>query len=179
MPNYMHIWLFFLVFRLFWENMTQTFLFSNFTLFLLPHLPFHSLVDYKVLHHTLTLTYSWFQLIIIVTTLCATANRCGKYKCASPETDRGFQTWSFNTALGSEADVYLWCGRRREGWSGFNASVLHERQQLVRYLGQYIFGQSGHAEHLVPGSVDVVPERHKLEKYNLEMSFLIELNNLK
>lgn len=61
-------------------------------------------------------------------------------------------------------DVYLWCRRGGEGWSGFNASALHERQQLVRDLGKDIFGQSSHAEHLVPGSVNVVPERHKLNQ---------------
>lgn len=45
----------------------------------------------------------------------------------------------------------------------FDSSALHEGQQLVGDLGQDVLGQPGHAEDLVPGSVDVVSERDELE----------------
>lgn len=46
---------------------------------------------------------------------------------------------------GSEMYVDVWCRRVGQGRSGFNATTLHERQQLLRDLSQHIFGQTSHA----------------------------------
>lgn len=60
--------------------------------------------------------------------------------------------------------MYVDMRGRRVGQSRprFDATALHERQQLLRNLSQYILGQTSHAQHLISRTVDVVPERHKL-----------------
>lgn len=45
---------------------------------------------------------------------------------------------------------------------GFNGSALHVGDQLVRDLSQYVFSQSGHAQHMVTCAVHVVSEWYKL-----------------
>lgn len=49
-------------------------------------------------------------------------------------------------------------------WGGvrFNSSALHVGDQLVGDLGQYIFRQPSHAQHVVASAVHVVSERDKL-----------------
>lgn len=66
---------------------------------------------------------------------------------------------------GGGLDVLVQLRQRRGGerQPRFNSSALHEGQQLVGDLGQDVLGQPGHAEDLVPGSVDVVSERDELE----------------
>lgn len=64
--------------------------------------------------------------------------------------------------LESEVYVDMWCRRVGQRRSGFDATALHERQQLLRDLSQYILGQTSHAEHLISRAVNVVPEWHKL-----------------
>lgn len=64
--------------------------------------------------------------------------------------------------MGSEMNVEMWWRRVGQSRSGFDATALHERQQLLRDLGQYVLGQTSHAQHLISRAVDVVPERHKL-----------------
>lgn len=64
---------------------------------------------------------------------------------------------------GSDVPVELWQRRGGEGGSRFDSSTLHERQQLVRDLGEDVLRQSGHAEDLVARSVHVVSERNELE----------------
>lgn len=51
--------------------------------------------------------------------------------------------------------------RRRDG-VGFNASALHVGDQLVGDLGQHVFRQPRHAQHMVASAVHVVSERDKL-----------------
>ena len=48
------------------------------------------------------------------------------------------------------------------GW-GFDPAGSHVGQELVRDLCQNVLGQPGHAQDVVPRSVDVVAERHKLQ----------------
>lgn len=49
-------------------------------------------------------------------------------------------------------------------WDGvrFNGSALHVGDELVRDLGQHVFSQPRHAQHVVACAVHVVSERHKL-----------------
>ena len=52
------------------------------------------------------------------------------------------------------------------GWNSrpwFDGPAPHEGEQLVGDLRQHVFSQPRHAQHLVTGAVDVVPERNKLE----------------
>lgn len=62
-------------------------------------------------------------------------------------------------------DVLVQLRQRRGGERRprFDSSALHKGQQLVGDLGQDVLGQPGHAEDLVPRSVDVVSERDELE----------------
>lgn len=60
--------------------------------------------------------------------------------------------------------VKLWQWGGGQGRSRFNSSALHKRQQLVRDLGEDVFGQTSHAEDLVSRSVDVVSEWDKLDE---------------
>ena len=64
---------------------------------------------------------------------------------------------------GSDVSWEVRQGGAGEAGSGFDPTGLHEGQDLVGDLGQHILGQPGHAQHLVPRAVDVVPERNKLQ----------------
>lgn len=70
-----------------------------------------------------------------------------------------------SSRAGRGLDVLVQLRQRRGGERRprFDSSTLHEGQQLVGDLGQDVLGQPGHAEDLVPGSVDVVSERDELE----------------
>lgn len=58
----------------------------------------------------------------------------------------------------------LWGRLSRCGgwWAWADALCLHVGHQLVGDLGQHIPGQAGHAQHVVAGTVHVVPEGHEL-----------------
>lgn len=68
--------------------------------------------------------------------------------------------------------VGLWGVVGRVGrWDGvrFNGSALHVEDQLVGDLGQYVFSQPSHAQHVVACAVHVVSERDKLLWHGTEM----------
>lgn len=58
--------------------------------------------------------------------------------------------------------VEMWWRRVGQSRSGFDATALHERQQLLGNLSQYVLGQTSHAQYLISRAVDVVPKWHKL-----------------
>lgn len=47
---------------------------------------------------------------------------------------------------------------------GLDASGSHVVEKLVRYLRQDVFGQTSHTQDVVAPRVDVIPERHKLDR---------------
>lgn len=57
-------------------------------------------------------------------------------------------------------------GRRRR--RRFDAAGPHVGQELVRDLGQDVFGEPGHAQDVVPAPVDVISEGDKLRRKNRE-----------
>lgn len=61
-------------------------------------------------------------------------------------------------------------------WDGvrFNASALHGGYQLVGDLGQYVFSQPRHAQHMVACAVHVVSEWDKLLWHGKEMYGLMK-----
>ena len=64
--------------------------------------------------------------------------------------------------VGSDVSWEVWQGGAGKAGLGFDPAGLHEGQDLVRDFRQHVLGQPGHAQHLVPCAVDVVPERNKL-----------------
>lgn len=66
--------------------------------------------------------------------------------------------------------------RRRVGgrcWRRLYPAGPHVGQELLRDLGQDVFGETGHAQDVVPGSVDVVPKRNKLEEKRDELNRIL------
>lgn len=70
--------------------------------------------------------------------------------------------------LGLEGLAGRRVGRRRR--RGFYPAGPHVGQELVGNLGQDVFGEPGHAQDVVPRSVDVVPEWDKLNNVPLGVS---------
>lgn len=61
------------------------------------------------------------------------------------------------------------CGRGFGRVLGFHASAPHVLQELIRDFGKNVFGQTGHAEDVIPSAIDVVSERNELRRNRREL----------
>ncbi len=61
------------------------------------------------------------------------------------------------------------CGRGFGGVLGFDASAPHVLQELIRDFCKNVFGQTGHAEDVIPSAIDVVSERNELRRNRREL----------
>lgn len=52
---------------------------------------------------------------------------------------------------------------------GFDASAPHVLEELIWDFCKNVFGQTGHAEDVIPSAIDVVSERNELRRNRREV----------